>query len=133
MSREEQCTTKMRDSSIIFRANEAIKSWKVHRNQVRQHGDLISKCGDAGQLSVGEAQRLAVARLLLRRPVLAVLDEATSAVGDAAALELHRLIRGTGAAVLTLAQCQSPLREVHDAVVAIGHVPGSWHWVSWRQ
>lgn len=64
-------------------------------------------------------QRLAIARLLLERPQLAVLDEATSAVGSGAALALYGAIRAAGIATLTLAQHGSELRRCHDLVVTI--------------
>lgn len=109
--------------------NEVLHAVGLSHLLHRVGGNLHQVADWAGQLSVGEGQRLAIARLLLQRPVLAVLDEATSALGDAAALDLCRLIRGTGAAVLTLSQCQSPLREVHDAVITIRGQQGSWRWV----
>jgi ABC-type uncharacterized transport system fused permease/ATPase subunit len=71
------------------------------------------------QLSVGEVQRLAVARLLLERPQVAVLDEATSAVGSEAALALYGAIRAAGIATLTLAQQSTELRQCHDLIVTI--------------
>ena len=64
-------------------------------------------------------QRLAIARLLLARPQLAVLDEATSAVGSESALALYGAIRAAGIATLTLAQRGSELRQCHDLVVTI--------------
>jgi putative ATP-binding cassette transporter len=52
-------------------------------------GDIVERCGgfdeelDFGKvLSVGEQQRLAVARVLLHKPRYVVLDEATSALDE---------------------------------------------------
>ena len=87
-----------------------------------------------------------MARVLLRRPALVILDEATSAVGDATAAALYERIRVTGAAVLSFSQCGSALRSHHDAVIVLSgrskggvgsggsqHIDtaeGSWHWLA---
>ena len=84
-----------------------------------RHDSFSWHVSSAGQLSAGEVQRLAIARLLLERPCLAVLDEATSAVGSDTALALYGAIRAAGIATLTLAQHGSELRECHDLVVAL--------------
>lgn len=83
----------------------------------------------AGQLSVGEVQRLAVARLLLEQPPLAILDEATSAVGSEMAAALHDAIRAAGTSVLTLAQRGSTLHQCHDVLVTLA-ADGSGGWTA---
>lgn len=60
-----------------------------------------------------------MARLLLEQPPLAVLDEATSAVGAETAVALYGAIRAAGIAVLTLAQRCSELERCHDAVLTL--------------
>ena len=57
-------------------------------------------------LSLGEQQRLALARVLLQRPALVFLDEATSALDEAAEASLYQLL---------IHECP------HMAVVSIGH------------
>lgn len=79
---------------------------------------------------------MAIARVLLRQPALVVLDEATSAVGDAVAIELYGLMKASGAALLSLGQCGTPLRRLHDDVFVLtgcrsglqrsGNADGSW-------
>lgn len=71
------------------------------------------------KLSGGEQQKLAIARVLLRRPPVLLLDEATSAIGEEGTLEVYRLLRaeGTlpqGAAVISVSHEVQLLRPVHD-------------------
>lgn len=58
----------------------------------------------AGVLSPGELQRLAVARLLYHRPLLAVMDEPVSAVGIHAGLHLLQLLQKNGITALVTGQ-----------------------------
>lgn len=58
----------------------------------------------AGVLSPGELQRLAVARLLYHRPLLAVMDEPVSAVGTLAGLHLLQLLQQHGITALVTGQ-----------------------------
>lgn len=44
-------------------------------------------------LSPGEQQRLSIARLLYRRPAIAVLDEATSSLSEQVELQIYNLIK----------------------------------------
>ncbi|EFJ13542.1 hypothetical protein SELMODRAFT_424412 [Selaginella moellendorffii] len=63
-------------------------------------------------LSLGEQQRLAFARLLLSKPKLALLDEATSAIDEATEAYLYRLLLESGTCVMSVGH-RSTLRKFH--------------------
>jgi putative ATP-binding cassette transporter len=71
---------------------------------------LIDRLGDDGnwaqRLSGGEQQRLGFARVLLLRPQIVFLDEATSAVDEASETVLYRLLREA---------------DWHPTIVSVGH------------
>jgi len=95
-------------------------------DRVRAFGSgLDEDVGDRGsQLSGGERQRLVIARGMLRRPSMLILDEATAALdadGEAALLQRLRSLEPRPAA-LVVAHRESTL--VHcDSVVSIQHKP----------
>ena len=79
--------------------------------------------GEGGlSVSGGQAQRLALARALVRRPKLLVLDEPTSALDAAGAEEVRRLVRGLceqeGTAVVVVTHSKEMMRAV-DRVVMV--------------
>ena len=74
----------------------------------------------ATSLSPGEMQRLAIARVLLHRPKLVLLDEPFSAMSDVAAKELLELLRGAGVTCVTVAQDTEVYREMHAVQLRMG-------------
>ena len=67
-------------------------------------------------LSPGERQRVAFARLFLRRPSLAFLDEATSFLDETAEAEMYYLAKKRAGCVVSVGH-RSSLRKFHDAKV----------------
>ncbi|RDA83383.1 hypothetical protein CP532_4737 [Ophiocordyceps camponoti-leonardi (nom. inval.)] len=81
--------------------------------------------GDGGQaLSVGQAQRLAIARALVRRPKLLLMDEPTSALDAEAARAVRSAVRRvagrSGTTVVVATHCPRMMRSV-DRVIVLGH------------
>lgn len=77
-------------------------------------------------LSPGEVQRLAIARVLVQRPVLAVLDEATSAMSLDMEACVYAALAEAGISVLSFGQRPS-LRVLHACTVLLqGGGGGGW-------
>ena len=70
------------------------------------------------RLSMGEQQRLAMARLFWQRPVFAVLDECTSAVSLKMERRLFRVCRQLGISLVTISH-RPALVEFHDWMLAL--------------
>jgi len=82
-------------------------------------------------LSGGEQQKLAMARVLLRKPSVLFLDEATSAIGEDGTLEVYRLLRREGslpkgASVVSVSHEVQLLRPVHDKHYTYDVAKGVW-------
>jgi vitamin B12/bleomycin/antimicrobial peptide transport system ATP-binding/permease protein len=85
----------------------------VQLSHLRDHPDPLAVEADWGKiLSIGEQQRLALARLLLLRPKYAFLDEATSALDPDNEANLYRLISDMGTTVISISH-HPAVRKYH--------------------
>lgn len=76
------------------------------------------------QLSGGEQQLVAFARMLLAKPKLAILDEATSALDSANEAHLYEIVTASGIAVVSVAH-RTQLIQHHDHVLELRQ-GGGW-------
>jgi ABC-type bacteriocin/lantibiotic exporter with double-glycine peptidase domain len=80
---------------------------------------LDSTAEDWGSvLSPGELQRLGFARVLFHRPLLAVLDEATSSLPGEVAVQLYQQLQAAGVSYVSVGH-NSSLLGVHGQVLSI--------------
>jgi putative ATP-binding cassette transporter len=101
-------------------------------------GAALARCGLAelaaaldsaerwdGRLSLGQQQRLALARLLLHRPRWVLMDEAISALDEAGQEAMLRLVRAElpGSAMVSIGN-RPGLEAYHDRVLALVPGPG---------
>lgn len=94
-------------------------------------GLLTERCGGldteldfAKLLSVGEQQRLTIARALLHRPKYVVLDEATSALDEANELAMYEVLRKAHATLISVAH-RPALSRFHAQVLKLSD-NGGW-------
>ena len=67
-------------------------------------------------LSLGEQQRVAIIRLILHRPALAILDECTSAISESQQETFYRYLRSLNIAYISVGH-RPELFGFHDTVV----------------
>lgn len=91
-------------------------------------GGLDAELDWSKVLSVGEQQRVALARVLLQAPRYAILDEATSALDIANELMLYQLLAATGTTMISVGHRPS-IQQYHPRVLEIVG-DGTWQMYS---
>lgn len=77
-------------------------------------------------LSMGEQQRLAFARVLVRQPRVAILDEATSALDSANEAALYQRLRDSGTTLISIAHRAAVLKYHTHVLQLRGNGHGEW-------
>lgn len=85
---------------------------------VRADGDLNRIVDWENVLSLGEQQRVAFARLFLKKPAIAFLDEATSALDEENERFLYERLRESGIGYVSVGH-RSSLKEYHDLLLVL--------------
>jgi ABC-type bacteriocin/lantibiotic exporter with double-glycine peptidase domain len=94
--------------SEIFAATTLVG---LHHELCARPGDYEGRIASGGSdLSRGQAQRLVIARALLRRPDLLILDEATSALDPIAEQSLLEAMRVLPMTVVMITHRNNPLK-----------------------
>lgn len=86
--------------------------------QLAYLGELDQIADWSGQLSTGEQQRLAFARLFVHQPAFAILDEATSALSVTQEASLYRQLSATQTAFISVGHRPS-LRQYHAQLLTL--------------
>ena len=90
----------------------------LHDIFARVGGDLGKVVDWTNVLSLGEQQRVAFARLFLKKPVIAFLDEATSALDEENERFLYEKLRAFGIAYVSVGH-RSTLKAFHDTLLLL--------------
>jgi putative ATP-binding cassette transporter len=90
----------------------------------RVDGDLDAVVDWSNVLSLGEQQRIAFARLFLRKPEFTFLDEATSALDEDNQEELYLKLRKSGISFISVGH-RTTLVRFHDRILELDR-SGSW-------
>jgi vitamin B12/bleomycin/antimicrobial peptide transport system ATP-binding/permease protein len=84
----------------------------------RVDGDL-GRCEDwTNILSLGEQQRISIARVFLNKPVIAFLDEATSALDEKNEEMLYGKLLELGISLISVGH-RSTLKQYHDYLIVL--------------
>ena len=91
--------------------------------QMKDNGSLDQVFQWDNRLSLGEQQRLAIARLFFHRPVYAVLDECTSGVSLQMERRLFKLCRELGITLITISH-RPALQDFHQRMLVLDGAGG---------
>ena len=104
--------------------NEVLETVNLPELAARVEGDFDRPADWANMLSLGEQQRLSFARLLLRKPAIAFLDESTSALDEPNEERVYRYLKKHRYTFVSVGH-RSTLLQYHDWLLKVGK-DGEW-------
>ncbi len=106
--------------------HQALKSVRLDSLLERIDGDLDALADWAAELSLGEQQRLAFARILLSKPDLVLMDESTSALDAVNERALYGALKQAGITFVSVGHRPS-LTSFHERILLLdGQGFGAW-------
>ena len=121
------------NASIRANLEVALPSWRRRRAERQRYDEILERVGLLGReketvyrLSGGEQQRVALARLLLKRPPVILADEPTGALDDGNAETVVTILRdlaASGCAVI-IATHNHRVEELCDSTLRLGPAAG---------
>ena len=120
------------EDAILYGARLAERSADAARLLEMAGLDASYKDRDPQALSVGQQQRVSIARALALEPEVLLMDEPTSALDEAARRKAEELIRGVNArldlTIVLVSHALDQVERVADRVVllAAGRTEGEW-------
>jgi putative ATP-binding cassette transporter len=103
------------EEALIEEALEKVNFTEVLE---RVDGDLEQIVDWTNVLSLGEQQRISFARIFLRKPVLAFLDESTSSLDEENERELYQRLRDLGISFVSVGH-NAALKQFHDYLIIL--------------
>lgn len=94
--------------------------------EAEKYSKLLDSSPNWNLLSGGELQRLAFARVLVNKPELVLLDEASSAVDDATAIHLYAELQKDGMAILSITHNAALFASHNRVIELLGDGNGAW-------
>ena len=105
---------------------QALKTVRLEKLLDRLEGDLDYLADWAAELSLGEQQRVAFARVLLTRPDLVLMDESTSALDTKNERILYESLKAAGITCISVGHRPTLLRYHETVLLLEGDSSGSW-------